>query len=87
MGDGNRANGASGGLHLWELKTELRRLHDLQNWHQAGTEKEIARLDKRIQANARELEALNSSIGSAIRWLAIGACAIIFELLRKGTVF
>jgi hypothetical protein len=42
---------------------------------------------KSISASADEIDDLKKSINSAIRWLAIGAAGIVFELLRKGVTF
>jgi hypothetical protein len=69
------------------LEAELRRLGELQSWYQGNIDKELGRLDRRIKENAGELDALKASINAAIRWLAVGAGAIIFELLRKGVTF
>jgi len=47
----------------------------------------LAALERRIDENEDEIDSVKKSINSAIRWLAIGAGGIVFELLRKGVVF
>jgi hypothetical protein len=81
------ANGLSDVRQLWALEAELRQVRDLQDWYQKAVEKDLDQLDRRVKENAGELDALKASINAAIRWLAIGAGAIIFELLRKGVAF
>ena len=72
---------------LWQLEAELGRLRELQSWERKTTENELGRLEKRIGETEKDLDALKGSINAAIRWLAVAAMAIIFELLRKGVVF
>ena len=38
----------------------------------------------RLNESRNEIDGVKRSINSAIRWLAIGAGGIVFELLRKG---
>ena len=88
MGEQGQPNGAmSVERQLWALEAELRRQGELQDWWRRGVEKDLGRLDKRLKADAEELGELKGSINRAIRWLAIGAAGIIFELLRKGVTF
>jgi hypothetical protein len=59
----------------------------LFDWHRQGVDKDLAVLERRIGENEDEIDGVKKSINSAIRWLAIGAGGIIFELLRKGATF
>jgi hypothetical protein len=81
------ANGSSGERQLWELGAQVRRLGELQDWYRKATDQELGRFEKRLEANKTEIDALKAAINKAIRWLAISAAAIIFELLRKGVTF
>jgi hypothetical protein len=59
----------------------------LQDLCRQKTDQELVRLEQRLEGNADEIEDLKTSINKAIRWLALGAPVIIFELLRKGITF
>jgi hypothetical protein len=72
---------------IWALKAELSRLRDFQTWQQANTDEDFARLELRVKTTEDRFERIQDNINAAIRWLGIGAAAIIFELLRKGVVF
>jgi hypothetical protein len=79
------ANGSSAERQLWELGAQVRRLGELQDWCRQKTDQELVRLERRLKDNADEIEDLKTSINKAIRWLALGAAGIIFELPRKGS--
>lgn len=72
---------------IWQLRGELARLRDHQAWQQANFDEDLARLELRVKATEDRFERIQNNINAAIRWLALGAGAIIFELLRKGVVF
>lgn len=84
-------NGSAGGQldhqEIWQLKGELARLRDYQAWQQTNFDEDLARLELRVKTTEDRFDRIQDNINAAIRWLAIGAGAIIFELLRKGVVF
>jgi hypothetical protein len=81
------ANGLSDVRQLWALEAELRRQGELQDWYRKSIDKELGRLERRVTGVEDGLDKLKSSINGAIRWLAVAAGAIVFELLRKGVTF
>ena len=87
MGENGRPNGLLAERQIWQLEAELQRLQGLFDWHRQGVDKDLVALERRIGENEDEIGGVKTSINSAIRWLAIGAAGIIFELLRKGVVF
>ena len=87
MEEQGRPDGHSGDRQIWLVEAELRRLQGLFDWHRVGTDKDLKRLEDLIGANADEIDGVKTSINTAIRWLALGAGGIVFELLRKGITF
>jgi hypothetical protein len=87
MGENGRPNGLLAERQIWQLEAELQRLQGLFDWHRQGIDKDLTALERRIGENEDEIDGVKTSINSAIRWLAIGAGGIVFELLRKGVVF
>jgi hypothetical protein len=87
MGESSRPNGHYGERQIWFVEAELRRLQGLFDWHREGVDKDLKRLEQLIEANADEIDGVKTSINTAIRWLALGAGGIVFELLRKGVAF
>jgi hypothetical protein len=87
MGENGRPNGLLAERQIWQLEAELLRLQGLFDWHRQGVDKDLKQLERRIGASEDEIDGVKKSINSAIRWLAIGAGGIIFELLRKGVTF
>ena len=87
MGENGRPNGLLAERQIWQLEAELQRLQGLFDWHRQDVDKDLAALERRVDENEDEIDGLKKSINSAIRWLAIGAGGILFELLRKGVVF
>ena len=81
------ANGLLAERQIWQLEAELQRLQGLFDWHRQGVDKDLAALERRVDENEDEIDGVKTSINSAIRWLAIGAGGIVFELLHKGVVF
>jgi hypothetical protein len=86
MGNGS-PTGQFDHQEIWALKGELTRLRDFQTWQQRNIDEDLSRLELRIKTTEARLDKIHADINAAIRWLAIGAGAIIFELLRRGVVF
>jgi hypothetical protein len=87
MGENGRPNGLLAERQIWQLEAELQRLRGVFDWHWQGVDKDLTALERRIGENEDEIDGVRNSINSAIRWLAIGAGGIVFELLRKGVTF
>jgi hypothetical protein len=87
MAEHGRPNGLLAERQLWQLEAELQRLQGLFDWHRQDVDKDLNALERRIGENEDEIDGVKKSINSAIRWLAIGAGGIVFELLRKGATF
>jgi hypothetical protein len=87
MGENGPRNGLLAERQIWQLEAELQRLQGLSDWHRQGVDKDLAALERRIGETEDEIDGVKTSINSAIRWLAIGAGGIVFELLRKGITF
>jgi hypothetical protein len=87
MGEQGKPNGLLAERQIWQLEAQLTRLQGLFDWYRQGIDKDLVRLENGIKVNADEIDDLKKSINSAIRWLAIGAAGIVFELLRKGVTF